>query len=222
MPGTTTNYAITFSEAADEVKAFPGEVSSPGAKTIDKVLTEKLLKVKGRAASYEATSGELGECTKAITVTLPSAAVANQVIGVVAAPAVATELTGITTSGGAKIYGDFIVGEATIKLAQAQHVVLQSDGTNWKIIAGEPKREQEYKGIKAVTKVEAEAGIEPSATRPGYVVILVSGGGAGTQISVGGVNVVANPPNESVVAVYVPPGQKLKGTTAFYYSSLLL
>ena len=40
MPGETTHYKIKYAEAADEVKAFPAEVSKPGAETIDKELYE--------------------------------------------------------------------------------------------------------------------------------------------------------------------------------------
>lgn len=40
MPGETTHYKIKYSSAADETKAFPTEVSKPGAETIDKELWE--------------------------------------------------------------------------------------------------------------------------------------------------------------------------------------
>jgi hypothetical protein len=40
MPGHTSHYSIAFAEATDEVKAFPGEVSEPGAKTLDEKLYE--------------------------------------------------------------------------------------------------------------------------------------------------------------------------------------
>lgn len=40
MPGETSHFKIKYSEAADETKAFPTEVSKAGAETIDTALYE--------------------------------------------------------------------------------------------------------------------------------------------------------------------------------------
>src|ERR1035441_6507975 len=148
MPGETTFAKIKFAKSTDETKAFPAEVSEPGAKTIDKYLEEHNLTYKAYAGSGTLKSGELAVQGKSgETLTLPAAA-ANAQIGVFCSAA-ATSVK-VTTSGGAFIFGDFISGTtATITLATYQHVVLTSDGTNWLIVAGEPKREQAYSVLKA-------------------------------------------------------------------------
>ncbi len=212
MPSETSFAKIKYALAADEVRPFPAEVSEPGAKTIDKFLEEHTLTIKARAASYEAKSGELGGCSKAITVTLPNAAASNQLIGVLN---ISPELVGVTGSGGAKIYGDFILLEATIKLAQYQHVILQSDGGNWAIIAGEPKREQAY-------SISAERALAtpftPSASRPTQVILWVKGE-AGINVYVGGVQVTIIMPESLALgqgfSFICPPGVAWEVTKAF-------
>jgi hypothetical protein len=138
------------------------------AERVTKIMKEKIggvVKFATHAVSYNAVSGELGEGTKAITATLPLAATADQTIGVFSKVAASTELIKVTTSGGAFIEGDFITAASktgTITLTEGQHVVLTADGTNWKILAGEPKREQGQKNKALVLKAETIL----SETRP--------------------------------------------------------
>lgn len=213
MPSATTFAAIKYSKATDEIKGFPGEVSEPGAKTIDKYLEEHTLYFKTRAGAYNGVSGEFALQNKAgeSTMTLPAVATASQIIGVFSGAGATTK---ITTSGGAFIYGDFINKEATITLLPLQHVILFSDGGEWLIIAGEPKREQTYSAPVAYTKAEAEAGHEVSATRPGYVALTTA-----TNLAIGGVALLA--PGGGT-PYYVPPGQKWKTTVATEAQTLLL
>lgn len=130
-------------------------------------------------------------------------------------------------ASGTKIYGDFITGIETITLAQLQHVTLIANGTVWLIVAGEPKREQLYSGFTAHTKVELEAGVEISASRPAMVSVRVEGAWAGAEsISVGGkaAAIVAKAEagsNLSTATVYVPPGQKVTVLRAAEISAIL-
>lgn len=98
-----------------------------------------------------------------MTVTLPTVLGARGAVVGVFCGGAATATT-VKTNGG-YIYGDFVSAASEVKLTQYQHVLLQSDGSNWLIIAGEPKREQAY------VATEAEEA-EPSATRPAFVSLL--------------------------------------------------
>ena len=138
------------------------------AERLTTLFKERFLTVTEHGASFAAASGELVKCTGAITVTLPAAA-ANAIVGVLA-----NNHEVNIGAGASLIYGDFITGSTPITLLGYQHVVLQSDGTNWFIVAGEPKREQTYTE-KTYSKVEAEAGVSPSATRPSVVNLLAVG-----------------------------------------------
>lgn len=104
-------------------------------------------------------SGELALMEgSSLTATLPAASTANRTVGVFAG-----QLASINVAGAEGIYGDFISGSATIFLAQYQHVVLQSNGSNWIIISGEPMRSQKY---SVRTERASGASIVPSASRP--------------------------------------------------------
>lgn len=165
----TTNFKLPYPTSAGEVKAGATDFEELAVK-VDTVLKEHVLIYKNRAASYEAKTGELGfQESTGKTVTLPSAATANQIIGVFAGTGVEAK---ITTTGGAFIFGDFLKAEtATITLTEFQHVILQSGGGEWFIIAGEPKREQEYGIVTTYTKAEAEEAHTPSTTRPTRVLL---------------------------------------------------
>ncbi|MHB8235430.1 MAG: hypothetical protein ACYDHT_12340 [Solirubrobacteraceae bacterium] len=106
-------------------------------------------------------------------------------------------------SGG--FFGDFVKNASTLTLNEFQHVTIQSDGSNYIITAGEPKREQAYE-TKTFTKAEYEAGVVLSATRPVFVnqKVLTGGGGTpGNPQTIGGVEAThAN--------TWVPPGAILK------------
>jgi hypothetical protein len=217
VPGESTHYKIKFAQAADEVKAFPGEVSAPGAKTIDEVIYEKILHYGSYAGSAALKSGELALQQKSgSTFTLPSAATVNQIIAVYCSASCTS--VKVSTVSGQKIYGDFITGVETVTLLPLQHVLLQSDGTEWLIIAGEPRQEEVYSN-QSYGKAEAEAGVEASASRPAFVNLVVvsavnaaveaeievNGSRAGEvqQSAGGGVSVSRTP-----CPVWVNPGQK--------------
>lgn len=213
MPGTTTNFGITYSEGIDEVKKFPAQVSAVGAKKIDEVLYERLLNVEVKSGSFSAVSGKLYEMTtNGATCTLPSVAI-NATVAIFCGTAPASVKI---TAGSAKIYGDFINGETVITLTTIQHVILQSNGTNWFIMAGEPKREATWSTIKSYSKVEVETGLVVSSSRPGYVMF----GTAISGFSLGGVAMVVNA--VAGVPYYLNPGQVWKGVTACEAQTLLL
>lgn len=77
----------------------------------------------------------------------------------------------IVAAATGKIYGDFAGGVNSVTLLTNQHVVLRGDGENVRIIAGEPKRTQEYGVATFHSRAEGEAGVEASATRPAFVLL---------------------------------------------------
>jgi hypothetical protein len=137
---------------------------------------------KSSGISVTAVSGELVLMTaEATTVTLP-AATNNRVVAVYAA----AKNVKVKTAAGV-IKGDFVTGQGTIQLELNQHVTLQAEGTNWLIVAGEPKREAAYEVRTSRTKgVE----YEPSAPRPTFVVLRILGASAGSiGVLVGGIEI---------------------------------
>jgi hypothetical protein len=183
---TAAPFELPYPTSAGEVKNGATDIEELAAR-LATVFKEHVLVINKRAASYEAASGELGELTKtAQTVTLPNVATANQIIGVFSTVAE----TKITTV--AKIYGDFVEGASGIILTTNQHVVLQSNGANWFIIAGEPRRETAYVAQKAFASAESL----PAAafTRPASVLVEAAGAlelEGSMTVSVGGVQVGA-------------------------------
>lgn len=125
--------------------------------------------------------------------------------------------TGVTCKikGAAQIFGDFISAVTEITLAPFQHVVLEATGGIWLILSGEPRKEQVY-AIKSFTKAEAEAGVEPSATRPSFV-MLNNTGAAGQLVVPGGGEI------EIAHAQSLPlmPGQKWKANVAVTAATIL-
>jgi hypothetical protein len=203
MPGTTTNFGIEFAEATDEVKAFPGEVSAPGAKKIDEVLHERFLTVKSTAVEVTAKAGELVETTATATVNLPAASTANLPVGVFCTVGTLS----LKATHGEKIRGDFL--EATeCKFAVNQHGLLYPDGTNWLIMAGTPAREQTWIS-KTPSNAEYAAGITLSAAYSTLVMLSPFGTGAiaGDEVEIGGRVFTWGGLKTALV---VPPGQKLK------------
>ncbi len=85
-----------------------------------------------------------------------------------------------------------------------------ANGTNWEIIAGEPKREQKYEA-KSYTKAELEAGVEPNSTRPIVVNVIQNNT---EEIVSGGVVINFNAGSNTYLPVWVNPGQKLKIKTS--------
>jgi hypothetical protein len=167
-----------------------------------------LLGFVSHAASVTATVGELLKMTATATVTLPAVA-ENALVGVFCSGG---ETTIKTASG--NILGDFITGAASIKLLLNQHVILQSDGTNWYIIAGEPKREASYVPFKEPGLAAAEAGIEVSPTREADVIV---GGNTGA-IFANGVEIRTAAEGNSPLSFVLGPGQKWKANASYRWT----
>ncbi len=161
---TTTHFAFPYPTSAGEVKNGAVDIEEL-AKKLDEFLFERLLTLSEKAVSGAATSGQMVKCTAAITVTAPAVA-ASALFGVVANGHAVT----VKAAGAAKIFGDFLAeaGVTECKLVGMQHLILFSDGTNWFIIAGEPKREQAY---GAETSRANNTEFEPSATRETWVTV---------------------------------------------------
>jgi hypothetical protein len=213
MAGITTHFALPYPEESDNISEGATKITEL-AKKLDTLLWERLLNLSEHNASFSATTGQLVKCTAAITVTSPAAA-SNAVFGVLANGHAVT----IKTASG-KIYGDFIEGAEEVKLVGYQYLILQSDGTNWFIIAGAPKREQLPVG-QDLTKAECEAGITPSATRPALVIFYVTAEGE-SRVEVEGVLVAPTSLTSHVPVTFeVLPGQKWKSKLAGHAVTLL-
>lgn len=203
---------------AENVTAAPWELPFPSAtgkvslgatdfkelaERIAKLMGEKWATIKAYAGPGTLKTGELALQGKSgETFTLPAAGTANQLIGI--ANTTSSGNCKVTTSGGATIYGDFVINQATITLVGYQHVTLQSDGTNWLIVAGEPKREQVY-STKSYTQAEWAAGIVFSTARP----VQVIPGASVAVVSIGGASI-----NLTLPAFEVPAGQSVIATTS--------
>ncbi len=162
-------------DGADKVSAIR-EAINANATALDDALPLLLV---AHSANVEAKAGELVKATGAITVTSPAAA-DNAVFGVLANGHAVT-----VKAAAGDIYGDFEEGVTEVKLVGYQHVILQSDGTSWFIIAGEPKREN----LNTAKAVIAEATpSKASAARPAFATVSFNAGeGEGLEIKVGGV-----------------------------------
>lgn len=204
MPGETPTYKFKYALAADETKAFPAEVSEPAAKQIEKVLEEHFLTIHTVAVDTAAKTGELLNVSGVHTITLP-AATANAIVGVYFANG-----GKVTTSGGAFIFGDFVHELATITFAADQHATLVAEGTNWRIVAGEPKREEAQKP-KLLTSGKAE---EFSATRPVIVRVQAKAGESITTLLQHTEGLATAPPVGAVVTLFVQPGETITVSTS--------
>ena len=181
------------------------------------IFKERLITIAEHGSSFTAASGELVKCTAGITVTLPSPT-ANATVGVLA-----NNYSSEITAGSAKIYGDFVEGATKVKLVGYQHLLLQSDGTNWFIIAGEPKREATYAVRVTHTKAAMEAGWVPSATRDAFVLFCTALpeseiGGEEIDVEESGLLKKEIKPG---MALLIPAGQAIKGTSALTAQVLL-
>jgi hypothetical protein len=189
------------------------------AERLTAIFKEKILIFKSYTGSATLKSGEFAEQAKAgETFTLPAATTANQMIGVY--NVVAGTPIKVTTSGGALIFGDFLTGVATIQLTVYQHVIFQSVGGNWLIIAGEPKNEAAY-ASKGYSKAQVEAGVEPSASRRALVTIL-GVIASGEVVVTGGESTASKFTTTSSATVLVPAGQKWKSTVEVTTGTILL
>ena len=154
-------------------------------------------------------SGEAWEMVSTATVTLGPAFLGSEYELLSNGSATTT----VKAGPGANIYGDFINSAATITLLPLQHVRLRGDGTNYIIVAGEPKRESKYVE-KNYTKAEAEAGIEFNASRSALVFLSAS-----DNLRIGG-EPIGGAGGEAIT-IEVPPGQKITLTTSVTADSIL-
>lgn len=168
-----------------------------------------LTKKEAKETSVTGVSGELIVFTGngSYTLTLPSPAVANRTLGVVNFLNANGEVTVTTPSG--KVMGEY-VESASCKLALHQALLVESDGTNYYILGGSPKREGKYT-TKSYLKEELEppgAGVEVSATRDALISLK-----SGTLVGVESIGGVASPKVTTSSQIRVPAGQKWKNTT---------
>lgn len=179
---------------------------------IDAVLAKSTSLFRQMTVSGAANSGDFVVGLGTINITSP-AAVANNAFTVFAGSGAVVTVT--AASG--LIFGDFEGGVASVKLTQFQHVTLQSDGTNWVIMAGEPKREQAWSAKTAFKTGSSESG-EASATRPALVCLsIVVPPKAAAAVAISGVTVLEMTAGTEgvVIPVTLPlnPGQKWEGTS---------
>jgi len=167
MPeNTTTHYSLPYPSGTGAVKLGATDIGEL-AKSIDTLLFSgeaARLSLVEHGSSVAAKAGELLKMTATATVTLPTPAL-NAIVGVICA-------TGETTikMTGAKIFGDFITGAESITLLLNRHVILQSDGTNWYILAGEPLRG----GLTTPTIRALNTKYVANATRPAWVTVWMN------------------------------------------------
>lgn len=137
----------------------------------------KLVETSG---SVTAADANLIKATGTTTVTTPAAA-KGTTFGVLA-----NNQTVTIKAASGNIYGDFLAGVSECKLVGYQHLQLISDGANWFIAAGEPKREGKYTAREGRTAATAYT---PSTTRPVMVSLQAynSSGAFSINVKVGGV-----------------------------------
>ncbi len=189
------------------------------------------LTVVKQAGSTTGTSGNfyLME-TNATTLELPLPTI-GRMVGVATKNTVA-ESKMKTNAGIAKIFGDYLkaTGVETATLTENQHMIVVADGTNWRVISGEAKREQTYGA-----RVERAVGkFTPSTVRPVQVSVELVGAGVETfagTFSIGGVLVqemeVKGPTAVSMGVYFIPPGiewewAKTSGTFKIFTTYLTL
>ncbi len=166
------------------------------AERLTAIFKEKLPIYKAYAAGATLKSGEWADQTKSgETFTFPAVGTANQCIITSSAVAEAKLTTAAKFVGGG-------LSSSTAILTTGMVAIWQSDGTNWRLIAGEVKQEQTYPGKTA--RAEATE-FEPSATRRVQVTVLA--------IAEDGVSILGSE------TFLVNPGQKwkaVKRSTACY------
>jgi hypothetical protein len=176
---------------------------------------------KASAISASVANGELLQLTGAgTTATLP-AATKGRVCGVYASASGVK----VKTAAGV-IAGDFLTGQATIELRLNQHVVLEAEGTNWLIVAGEPWFGKSWGVVSSSGSILAGSGdftcaqagtglYEIKWTTPraslNYSVIGSTGSGIFTAIP---------EPGTVTVNTYTPTGSLLNARFAFQAQGL--
>jgi hypothetical protein len=132
------------------------------------------LELKKQAGSATGESGILYLMeTNAATLTLTATATASKQVGIICNNGI--ESVKLKAGVGAKIFGDFVLstgaGEVTVR--ENQHLIVEADGTNWRIIAGEPTNTNEYTTLESLAQATVEAGVTPSKTRPTLVTLSI-------------------------------------------------
>jgi hypothetical protein len=202
---------------AENVTAAPWELPFPSstgkvslgatdfkelAERLGVILKEKLPVYKSYAGPATLKSGEWADQTKNAEVfTMPAVGTANQYIVTSSSVAEAKLTTAAKFVGGG-------LSSSTAILTTGMVAVWQSDGTNWRLLAGEVKREQKWSAFTGRESSPKE--YEPSATRDAEV--MVTGTGL-SSIQVGGVSLPYTSSGEKSTATFrVPAGQKWKAT----------
>jgi hypothetical protein len=150
------------------------------------------------SSTITAADSQLVKATGALTVTSPAAGK-----GVTFAVLANNQAVKIKAAAGL-IYGDFLTGVSECSLVGYQHLQLISDGTNWFIVAGEPKRTETYAAKKGYSRAEMEAGVTPSATT--RVMVLFSFSEGSGKVKVEGVELLL-PSTSEGRCFPVNPGQ---------------
>jgi hypothetical protein len=127
-------------------------------------LDEHLLGISTHSTNVTAEPGEICLMTLSGSVTSPPATV-NTIFG-----AIATQVPGTTVkfSTGA-CFGDFLseTGVTEVHLRKGQHCIFMADGTNWRLIAGEPAREESF--VEASVVRNSKTSFVASEVRPTVV-----------------------------------------------------
>lgn len=189
------------------VPAASSSVEAGNIKNLSELVTTGIPPLRVVNGATEPVSGQISEVASG-TVTLP-VPLRNTVVGVFNAGT--SEVTVISTTHGGAMYGDFTVGATSITLEAYQHVLFWANGSNWLIIAGEPKREQAYVRHESLS---SNTEYEPSATRPTFVSLQINQeANHYVKIFVGGIEIVElNTGGEAIVgySFEVPAGKKWK------------
>lgn len=165
------------------------------------------LNLVSHISNFTMTAGEFAEMSGTITGTTPPSPAVNELIGAICISGTAT----LQGASGATFYGAFVNNASSIVLLKYQWVWLQFDGSNFAIVAGEPKNTNKY-AAHSFTKAELEAEIEVSASRAAAVSIT-----SGGPVNIGGVAVGSS--------FILPAGEKMgasPGAAAGTYSARLL
>lgn len=208
MPANTAApWSIIYALPVDEIKAFPAEVDQVKAERIAKIFGERLPIYKAYAAGATLKTGEWADQTKSgETFTMPAVGTANQSIVTSSSVAEAKLTTAAKFVGGG-------LSSSTAILTTGMVAVWQSDGTNWRLIAGEVKREEKFAAqVGRVSGTE----YEPSTTRPVEVFIVAALGQGFTALKVGGTELMVAGASAQAAAVTFRcnPGEKFAATTS--------
>lgn len=161
---TAAPWELPFPSSTGEVKLGATNFKEL-AERLGVILKEKLAIYKAYAGPATLKTGEWADQTKNAEVfTMPAVGTANQYIVTSSSVAEAKLTTAAKFIGGG-------LSSSTAILTTGMVAVWQSDGTNWRLVAGAVKSEQTY-GAPVNRAFSTE--YEPSATREVYVVVSVT------------------------------------------------